>query len=115
MSKKPHRPVSDSDWNQLITLASGYLSLEGGDVQAAMSRALAAHVQLISSLKAERISTVVADGRVTMFVPPEGGVALRLDPIGPADDGPTVSEADRRTPSKDVLRSSATYMMEEED
>jgi hypothetical protein len=74
-----HRSVSDADWNQLITLASGYLALESGDIQAAMQRALAAHMDLISALKAEQISAEVEEGRVTMFVPEGGGVALRME------------------------------------
>lgn len=106
MSKKPHRPVNDSDWNQLITLASGYLALEQGDVHAAMSRALAAHVKLISALKAETISAEVAEGRVTMFVPEGGGVALRLDPH------PKVDPVDAAAPTP---APTSTYMMEEDD
>ncbi|MEZ4322919.1 MAG: hypothetical protein R3F61_35970 [Myxococcota bacterium] len=79
------RSVSDADWNQLITLASGYLALESGDIQGAMRRALAAHMDLIAALKAEQISVEVDEGRVTMFVPDSGGVALRLSG-GPGRD-----------------------------
>ncbi len=73
-----HRPVSDADWNQLITLASGYLALESGDIQAAMQRALGAHMDLIAALKSEQIVATIPEGTVTMFVPEQGGVALRL-------------------------------------
>ncbi|MCA9298210.1 MAG: hypothetical protein KDA28_04040 [Phycisphaerales bacterium] len=45
-----------------------------------MQRALAAHMDLISALKAERISAEVDEGRVVMFVPDSGGVALRMEP-----------------------------------
>lgn len=122
MSKKSHRSVSDADWNQLITLASGFLPLEQGDVKGAMSRALAAHVELIAALKNERISAHVPEGRVTMFVPDEGGVALRLEPVGappvppplPAglpDDAPT--QASPEPPP--TARTSSTFMMDEDD
>ncbi len=76
---KRHRTVSDADWNQLITLASGYLAIENGDIHAAMRRALAAHVDLITALKTEQITAELDQGRVTMFVPEDGGVALRMD------------------------------------
>lgn len=95
-----HRSVSDADWNQLITLASGYLALESGDIQAAMQRALAAHMDLISALKAGQISAEIDEGRVTMFVPDSGGVALRLEqsaedvPLSPPPlpDDPGITE-----------------------
>jgi hypothetical protein len=80
-----HRAVSDADWNQLITLASGYLALESGDIQAAMQRALSAHMDLIAALKSGQISAEIPEGTVTMFVPDEGGVALRLEPANAPD------------------------------
>lgn len=79
MSTGPHKVVSDENWSQLMTLASGYLALEDGDVQAAMGRAIAAHAQLIRALKAGRITADLPEGRVTMFVPETGGVALRTE------------------------------------
>lgn len=81
MSTAPHKVVSDENWSQLMTLASGYLALEEGDVQAAMGRAIAAHAQLIRALKAGRITADLPEGRVTMFVPESGGVALRTERI----------------------------------
>lgn len=91
------RPISDSDWTQLITLASGFLVLEDGDVKSAMSRALSAHAELIRALKKESIRADLPQGTVTMFVPDEGGVALRLEkklpgqPI-PEDELPTMPQ-----------------------
>lgn len=87
MSDSAHA-ISDSDWNQLMTLAAGYLVLEDGDVKAAMSRALAAHTELIRALKREAIRAEVSQGTVTMFVPDEGGVALRLERNDPAIEPP---------------------------
>ena len=88
-----HRPVSDADWNQLITLASGYLALESGDIQAAMQRALGAHMDLIAALKSGQIVAEIPEGTVTMFVPDEGGVALRLETDAPADPDPADAPA----------------------
>lgn len=115
MAAKQHRPVSDADWNQLMTLAAGYLVLEDGDVKAAMARALAAHTELIRALKDERISTEVASGTVTMFVPDEGGVALRLErkvAAAMADDEDTAVIRPEDVPAPS---GSSTYYMDEED
>ncbi|MCA9566609.1 MAG: hypothetical protein KC656_02160 [Myxococcales bacterium] len=96
MPPTAHRPISDADWNQLMTLAAGYLVLEDGNVKAAMARALAAHTELIRALKAEAISAEVSQGVVTMFVPEEGGVALRMEkrrpepPARPVEDPPSL-------------------------
>lgn len=113
MATKQHRAVSDADWNQLMTLAAGYLVLEDGDVKAAMARALAAHTELIRALKDEKISTQVANGTVTMFVPEEGGVALRLERNTPVEDEDTaVIKPDDATLDSS---GSSTYYMDEED
>lgn len=111
MDPQRMRKVSDADWQQLITLAAGFLPLENGDIKAAMTRAVAAHAELIRALKEESISADVGPGRVTLFVPPEGGLAVRTErhapsaapppapltppapafpgPFGEADDEPT--------------------------
>lgn len=73
------RKLSDQDWAQLITLTSGYLPLVNGDVRRAMSKALAAHQDLIVAAKQEAITAELPEGRVTLFVPEEGGMALRLE------------------------------------
>ena len=99
MSSAPHKVVSDENWNQLMTLASGYLVLEDGDVQAAMGRAIAAHAQLIRALKAGRITAELPEGRVTMFVPEAGGVALRTER---AEGHPEAGVADRRQQIADL-------------
>ena len=98
MTKPPHKIVSDENWSQLMTLAAGYLALEEGDIQASMARALKAHADLIRAIKNERISADLPGGRVTMFVPETGGVALRTE-RGGADvvrsmlDAPTETDA----------------------
>lgn len=114
MAAKQHRPVSDADWNQLMTLAAGYLVLEDGDVKAAMARALAAHTELIRALKDEKISAEVGGGTVTMFVPDEGGVALRLErkPKLDTEDDDTALMQQVNVPAD---TGSSTYYMDEEE
>lgn len=112
MTKKGQRKISDADWNQLITLASGYLSLENGDIQASMARALAAHVDLISALKAEQISADIPGGRVTMFVPIEGGVALRI--AGPSDEAPPPPPLPLPDEPTRPLENNPTFVLDED-
>lgn len=115
MASKQHRAVSDADWNQLMTLAAGYLVLEDGDVKAAMARALAAHTELIKALKAESIQATIPSGTVTMFVPDEGGVALRLDKPEPSlEDEPTATMRPALAPPPKAP-SKSTYYMDEDD
>lgn len=101
MKKPPHKIVSDENWNQLMTLAAGYLALEEGDIQASMARALRAHADLIRAIKDERISAELPGGTVTMFVPDEGGVALRTARGGMPGlvDAPT--EIDEQPPTEE--------------
>jgi len=80
MGKSKTTKLSDRDWDNLVRLASGYLPLTGGDVRRAMSKALAAHSDLIAAAKEGAISTDTHDGRVTLVVPDGGGVALKLEP-----------------------------------
>lgn len=81
MTKQKIRKLSDQDWSQLITLASGYLPLVNGDVRRAMAKALAAHQDLILAAKQEAIYAELPEGRVTMVVLDEGGIALRIETL----------------------------------
>lgn len=71
--------LTDRDWDNLLTLAAGYLSSTGGDARRAMAKALAAHHDLIVAAKQGAISADVADGRVTLVVPDGGGMALKTE------------------------------------
>ncbi len=44
-----------------------------------MSRAITAHADLIRGIKDREVQAHVPDGRITMFVPDGGGVAIRLE------------------------------------
>ncbi len=76
-SKETH--LSDRDWDNLLVLASGYLASTGGDARRAMSKALAAHYDLIAAAKQGVISAEVPDGRVTLVVPDNGGLAIKTE------------------------------------
>lgn len=71
--------LSDRDWDNLLVLCSGYLSMCGGDARRAMAKALAAHYDLISAAKQGVITAELTDGRVTLVVPESGGLALRTE------------------------------------
>jgi len=71
--------LSDRDWDHLLTLAAGFLATTNGDIRRAMSKALAAHHDLITAAKQGAVSTQTPDGRITLVVPDSGGIALKLD------------------------------------
>ncbi len=73
------RQLQQRDWDQLLMLAGGYLPLTGGDLREAMARAIAAHADLIRAVREEGITTHVPRGKVTLFVPQEGGIALAFE------------------------------------
>jgi hypothetical protein len=81
------RKLTQRDWEQLLVIAAGYLPLCNGDLRAAMGRALTAHADLIAGVKAAEVHAFLPDGRITMFVPDEGGVAIRLERLPPLPEG----------------------------
>jgi hypothetical protein len=74
------RPLAQGDWDQLLVVASGYLALCDGDLKAAMAKAIVAHAGLIESVKKGEIAAELTRGRVVLFVPEEGGLALAFEP-----------------------------------
>lgn len=78
------RPLTQRDWDQLLVVATGYLPLTGGDLEAAMARAIASHAGLIEAVKRGRIKAELPRGTVSLFVPPDGGLALAFEPTVPA-------------------------------
>jgi hypothetical protein len=73
------KPLSQQDWDQLLVIASGYLTLTGGNLDQAMARAIEAHARLIDSVKKGRITTRLGRGTVRLVVPEEGGLALAFE------------------------------------
>lgn len=80
MPKTKTTALSDRDWDNLVRLAAGYLPMTGGDIRKAMSKAMAAHYDLIAAAKEGAIATDIAQGRVTLLVPESGGIALKIEP-----------------------------------
>jgi hypothetical protein len=74
------RPLQQRDWDQLLVVASGYLALTGGDLKEAMARAIVAHAGLIEAVKHAEVAAELPRGRVVLFVPEEGGLALAFEP-----------------------------------
>ena len=72
--------LSDRDWDNLLTLAAGYLSVTNGDARRAMAKAMAAHHDLIAAAKLGVVSAEIHEGRVTLMVPDDGGMALKFEP-----------------------------------
>lgn len=73
------RQLEQRDWDQLLIVASGYLPLTNGDLREAMAKAIASHSDLIRAVREEGITTHVARGKVTLFVPEDGGIALAFE------------------------------------
>lgn len=71
--------LSDREWDTLVTIASGYLAETNGDLRLAMARAVVAHRDLIAAVKSGAISVEIPEGRVSLVVPEEGGIALKLE------------------------------------
>ncbi|MCA9494336.1 MAG: hypothetical protein KC621_30630 [Myxococcales bacterium] len=78
------RPLQQQDWDQLLVVASGFLPLTDGDLVKAMTRAIAAHAELIEAVKAGTIEAELSRGTVRLFVPEDGGLALAFQarPVG---------------------------------
>jgi hypothetical protein len=74
------RQLQQRDWDQLLLVATGYLPMTSGDLRKAMSLAIAAHADLIAGVRDGGISAELPRGRVTLFVPPDGGLALAFHP-----------------------------------
>ncbi|MEQ1504582.1 MAG: hypothetical protein ABMB14_20250 [Myxococcota bacterium] len=73
------RALEQRDWDQLVTIAAGFLPLTNGDLEAAMSRAIAAHAGLVEAVRKGRIQADLGRGRVRLFVPDDGGLALAYE------------------------------------
>lgn len=63
----------------LFRLASGCLTEVDGDIEAAMSLALQRHFALIQGIKEREVSADLGPGNAILFVPEEGGMAIRLE------------------------------------
>ncbi|MBX2803068.1 MAG: hypothetical protein KTR31_35630 [Myxococcales bacterium] len=96
------RQLHQRDWDQLLMVASGFLPMTNGNLREAMARAIAAHADLIRAVREDGVTTELSRGKVTLFVPEGGGLALAFESSkaaaerrrapGATDSRPPVSE-----------------------
>jgi hypothetical protein len=70
------RTLDQREWDQLLIVAAGYLPMCDGDLKRAMIRAITGHADLIDAIRRGKIEAELPKGRVRLFVPEEGGLAL---------------------------------------
>ena len=70
------RTLDQREWDQLLIVAAGYLPMTDGDLKRAMIRAITGHADLIDAIRRGKIEAELPKGRVRLFVPEEGGLAL---------------------------------------
>ena len=111
------RQLEQRDWDQLLTVATGFLPLTQGDLKEAMAMAIAAHSELIRAVREEGITTHVSRGKVTLFVPEEGGIALAFESNRRRPTGETTPPPapDLRNLVLEVVEPSGYVKVEEEE
>ena len=78
------RPLSDAQFLQLLKIAAGLLQQTQGDLREALSLAMVKHADLIQAIREPGLATDLGPGNAILFVPPEGGMALRLERHAPS-------------------------------
>jgi hypothetical protein len=73
------RSLSDADFHQLLKLAAGLLRATDGDIVSAMSQAMQLHIELLRTIRHEEIASDLGPGNAILYVPEEGGLAIRLE------------------------------------
>ncbi|MEZ4240133.1 MAG: hypothetical protein R3F59_29075 [Myxococcota bacterium] len=82
------RKLLQRDWDQLLIVAAGFLPQTGGDLVRAMSKAIAAHAELVEAVRHGRVGAELPRGTVRLVVPDEGGLALEYTPKTRGDSHP---------------------------
>lgn len=73
------RVLRENELLHLVRLAAGLLTDTHGDIEAAMRLALRKHFDLIKAIHTREIASDLGPGNAILFVPPEGGLAIRLE------------------------------------
>lgn len=73
------KKLSDGQVLQLVRLASGLLARFDGDLDLAMSTALKLHFELLEGVRGDGIRADLGKGDAVLFVPDEGGLAIRVE------------------------------------
>jgi hypothetical protein len=71
------------DWDRILTVASGYLTLTGGNLEQAVARAIEAHLRLADAVRTGRIAVPMGEGTVRL-VSTEKGLALDFESVDAA-------------------------------
>ncbi|MCB9673877.1 MAG: hypothetical protein H6737_02110 [Alphaproteobacteria bacterium] len=79
MPKKKVRKLSDAQFLQLLKVAAGLLQHTNGDLVQALSMAMVKHHALLRLIRDQELVTDLGPGNAILFVPDEGGLALRLE------------------------------------
>lgn len=85
------RKLLQRDWDQLLIVAAGFLPSTGGDLKLAMSKAIAAHADLVEAVRGGKVMAQLPRGTVRLVVPEEGGLAITYDPGGPVGPPPDIT------------------------
>ncbi len=82
------RRLSDDQFHHLQKIAAGLLTQTDGDLREAMGLALAKHYDLIRTIRDTEIVADVGPGNAILFVPEEGGMAMRVErhPRAPTEE-----------------------------
>ncbi len=85
------RRLSERQFLHLIRVAAGLLTETDGDLRKALAMAMVKHRALLRLIHDEELVADVGPGNAILFVPEEGGLALRLErhPRPATEDMPT--------------------------
>jgi hypothetical protein len=85
------RRLDDRQFLHLIRVAAGLLPTTDGDLRRALSMAMVKHRALLRRIHEDELVADVGPGNAILFVPDEGGLALRLErhPRPKTEDMPT--------------------------
>lgn len=71
--------LSETQYLQLLKLASGLLKTTRGDLEEALRLAIPLHLELLEAVRTEGIRADLGPVEAVLHVPEEGGLAVRID------------------------------------
>jgi hypothetical protein len=85
--KRKVRELDQHDWDQLIIVAAGFLPLVGGDLKAAMAKAIAAHAELVDVVKKEGLTAELPKGSARLYVE-DGTLQIAYESRSASEESP---------------------------
>ena len=79
------RKLTDRQFLHLLKFASGLLQQTDGDLRKALSLAMQKHHELLCTIREDELETDLGEGNAILFVPEDGGLALRMERHRPED------------------------------